>query len=86
MAKIIAFESENLDKRIEERIWNCYKRPNCNCDYCKYRTEMKSRIVDIICDDILAYEKSNKCKFCGWDVKKILFDAIMEIKQMEDSN
>lgn len=83
---IIEFTGSKLEDRIRERIYRCFETENCTCGYCEYRKELTELVIDYICNDILVKESNSNLKMCIHDVKRVLYETILEIKKMEDEN
>ena len=68
---------------VEERVVQCMSNKDCECMYCNYRKSAASMVVDFLARDVVAFEKNSNARFCTFDLKEILFKAILEIKEME---
>lgn len=68
---------------IEERVVQCMSNKECECKYCSYRKNAAEMVVEFLSRDVITFEKNTGSRFCTFDLKDILFKAIMEIKDME---
>ena len=75
---------EAVHDSIENRVISCMTTPDCQCKYCKYYESATNMVVDFLSRDISAFENNTKSKCCTYDVKRILFKAILKVKDMEN--
>lgn len=68
---------------IETRVLQCMKNEECECMYCNYRIVASEMVVDFLSRDVVNFENNTGGRMCTFDLKDILFKAIMNIKQME---
>lgn len=68
---------------IEDRVLKCAENKDCKCKYCVYKNNAATMIVDFLARDVMLFEQNSGSQMCTYDLKDILFKAIMEIKDME---
>ena len=73
---------DNL-KEIQTRVMECMSKSNCQCKYCNYKKGAVEMVLEFMAMDIMNFEKTSKAIFCTYDLKEILFETIMKIKEME---
>lgn len=81
--KALTESKSNNAITIEERVINCMKSENCGCMYCNYRNGAATMLIEFLSRDMINFENNANASMCTFDLKDILFKAIMEIKKME---
>jgi len=71
-------------KAIEERVLKCAITEDCSCAHCLYKKGAIEMVMEFLAMDIMQFERNNKgTSFCSYDLKDILFETILKIKEME---
>lgn len=87
MSKIVDINSKSnksSNQSIVDRIYSCEaKGGNCSCMYCEYTKNTADMILDIIEKDMFGFSQRTNAEFCTVDMKRILFQAIKDLKQYE---
>jgi hypothetical protein len=76
-------KSNNADT-VEKRVINCMENgKDCKCKYCTYKEGAASMVTEFIASDMMQFENNTHSRMCTFDIKDILYKAILKIKEME---
>jgi len=78
-------EASKSDRAVslEDRVVQCMENEDCECKYCTYRDGAAEMVVDILSQDMLQFENNTNSSCCSFDLKDVLFKAIMKVKEFE---
>ena len=68
---------------IEDRVINCMENDPCECMYCGYKTGAAQMVIEFLSRDMMNFENNSGGQMATYDLKDILFKAILEIKKLE---
>lgn len=75
---------EKAPEGIETRIMKCIEKgSDCKCTYCLYKQGAAEMVLEFLASDIMTHEKNNKTSFCTYDLKEVLFETILKVKELE---
>lgn len=81
--KKVKENTENNKDTIEERVIKCATTPNCTCMYCTYKKGAAEMVMEFLAMDVMNFEKKTGANFCTYDLKEVLFESIMHVKELE---
>lgn len=85
--KVKAEDNSNNAETVEKRVVSCMdnirKNNECKCKYCTYKEGAASMVTEFIASDMMQFENNTHSRMCTFDIKDILYKAILKIKEME---